>query len=859
MSKISRIILIDAHALCYRAFYAVKELRNSKGQPTNAVFGFVSILKKILARYRPSYVAACFDVGRHTRRTEKFAEYKAQRSAMPEDLVLQIPLIQDVVRAMRIPIFAIEGQEADDIIAVLARRFSAPEHEVIIVSDDKDLHQLLAPGIRIYNSRRDALLGPEDTLERYGVTPQQMADYLALTGDTSDNIPGVDGIGEVTARQLISQYGSLENVLAHAAQLKGKLKDRIENGRASALLSRELATLEADIPVECTLGDIQWNGPDMPRIKQLFGEMEFRVSLDALTSAGSEEVPAASPVQPVKARPLAETFSFMAEGDAGAFSSAAFSGGRAAFVIDDHGNIAAAAGEVVFQCPIAGAGVLDEVLTAPAVSKILYDSKTIRKALDAAGLRLEGHVVDVFLAGYLSSAGEAWTIPALAWRLLERSIDGDSPASQQAQVLLGLADPLINLLKERDQLALYEKIEYPLSEVLFEMEKEGVNLDLKLLETLSIESEGKIAAMTIRLHALAGEEFNCHSPKQLGHILFEKLNLPVIKKTKTGPSTDEEVLTRLAAQHELPALVLEYRQLTKLKSTYIDALPKMVSAVNGRIHCSFNQAGAETGRLSSSQPNLQNIPIRTEEGRMIRRAFIPSAAGRLLLSADYSQIELRVLAHLADEPALKKAFLNGEDIHRYTAALIFEVDQAQVTAEMRYSAKRINFGIVYGMSAFGLAKDLGIDNKEAKSFIERYFLRYPGIQSFMDGEISKARAAGYVETMFHRRRYLPDINSKNPMVRQFAERQAINTPVQGTAADMIKIAMVRMADRIKERGLQGRMIITVHDELVFDVPEAEVKLFAALVRDTMETAVTLSVPIDAAVKSGPNWAEMKAC
>ncbi|MBF0387662.1 MAG: DNA polymerase I [Candidatus Omnitrophica bacterium] len=863
MATIPRIILIDTHALCYRAFYAVKDLRNSKGQPTNAVFGFVNILKKILSRYQPAYVAACFDVGRHTRRTEQFAEYKAQRAAMPEDLVSQIPLIQEVVRGFNIPIFAIAGQEADDIIAVLARRFRSGEREVIIVSDDKDLHQLLSDGVRIYNSRRDALLGPEDTRERFGVTPDQMVDYLSLAGDASDNIPGVDGIGEVTARKLITQYGSLDNVLAHTGELAGKLKDKMLAGKDSALLSRELATLAVDIDVVGELADIKWPGIDADRLKQLFAELEFRVQLDGLPRpgmVGASVVPSAAPVKMIKARLVVETFPFMASGDAAAVCKEALATGRLAFLLADNGEVAAAAGASFFQCHIGGLAGISAVLAAPEVLKVLYDAKSVRKSLAEAGVVIDGNIFDLLLAGYLINDGlSAYNIEALAWRHLELAIEADSGdyLARKAQALLGLYDPVMGTLKERGLLELYQDVEYSLSAVLFEMEKEGVGLDVGLLAELSQDSAARIAAMNIRLQALAGEDFNCNSPKQLGHILFDKLHLPVIKKTKTGPSTDEEVLTRLASQHELPALVLEYRQLSKLKSTYIDALPKMVSPLTGRIHCSFNQTGAETGRLSSSHPNLQNIPIRTAEGRMIRRAFIPSAGGRVLLSADYSQIELRVLAHLADEQNLKQAFNNGEDIHTYTAGLIFDVPPALVTTEMRYSAKRINFGIIYGMSAFGLAKDLGVSNKEAKGFIERYFLRYPGIQSFMEQEIEKARSLGYVETMFRRRRYLPDINSRNPMMRQFAERQAINTPVQGTAADIIKIAMVHMARAIKLGHGNGRMIITVHDELVFEVPGDEAATLGALVKETMEKAVQLSVPIGVTVKSGPNWADMK--
>lgn len=850
MPSNSRIILIDAHALCYRAFYAVKDLRNSKGFPTNAVFGFVNILKKLVHRYKPTHIAACFDVGRHTKRKEMFADYKATRVSMPEDLSIQIPVIKDALCSFSIPAFAIDGYEADDIIAVLTHRFADQDHEVIIVSDDKDLHQLLGKGIFIYHSRRDTLLGPDDTKERFGVSPDQMVDYLALAGDTSDNIPGVAGIGEVTAQKLIAQYGSLENLLNHADDLKGKLKDKIIAGRDSALLSRELAQLDINTPVDCLLDDIAWKGINTESLKALFHELEFRLPVDM------ELKPEAKPskiVQPVK-----ETFDFMNIGDAPSLIKTAFRTGKAAFLLDQHDNILVSAGDVFFQCPVSEIDVLKDILQSPVVLKIFYDVKSARKALPAASSNFDDHIFDVLLAGFIISAGQSsYSIKALAWTLLGTPIEDDPSPLTEVKLLLALQEPLLNTLHERGLYDLFKNIELPLSRILFEMESEGVKLDTQLLMQLSVDSDKKIAAMVTQLHSLAGEEFNCNSSKQLGHILFEKLKLPSGKKTKTGYSTDEEVLHKLADKHPLPALVLEYRQLSKLKSTYIDALPKLISPRTGKVHCSFNQTGAETGRLSSNSPNLQNIPIRTEEGRMIRKAFIPSSSHHLLLSADYSQIELRLLAHLADEPDLKKAFLNGEDIHTYTAGLIFDVAQSEVTTEMRYNAKRINFGIIYGMSAFGLAKDLGLSQKEAQGFIDRYFLRYPRIQPFMHQEIEKARALGFSETLFHRRRYLPDINSRNPAVRNFAERQAINTPLQGTAADIIKIAMIRIAESIRKHELKSSMIITVHDELVFNVPDKELNKMIPLLKDAMENAAALSIPLSVGVQFGPNWAEMK--
>ncbi len=847
MTPVQKILLIDTHGICYRAFFAVKELRNSRGQPTNAVFGFVNILKKLLSVYEPSFVAACFDVNRRTRRQEKFPAYKAQRSAMPEDLSAQIPVIKEVLKAYRIPLFENEGYEADDLIATLATRFNGEGREVIIASDDKDMHQLIAPGIRIYNSRRDVLLGPEDTRERFGVSPQQMVDYLALAGDASDNIPGVEGIGEVTARKLIEDYGSLDGILQNTAGLKGKLREKMEQGREDALMSRELATLDRAVPVDQGLAEMVWSGPDKEALRQIFSELEFRGLLSSIAVVAPE-----APAEP------AVTVEAVLVTDAGAVLAAARKSGRMSVLQGEDGQWAFCGGEAVFVGNDEEAGSLGDALAAPGIEKILYDGKSVRRVLAASGVLISGKVFDVLLAGYLGNAGRgAYTIDALAWSFLKKGISADQPLASAAKLLRELAEPLLRSLAADGLDTLYRDIEAPLSDVLFRMEREGVALDRGLLEVLSRESEEKIRGMSAQLFALAGGEFNLNSPKQLAQILFEKFGLPTGKKTKTGFSTDEEELTRLSSRHELPALILEYRQLAKLKSTYIDALPGLVDPVTTRIHCSFNQAVAETGRLSSSHPNLQNIPIRTPEGRMIRKAFTASGPGRVLLSADYSQIELRVLAHLADEPNLKKAFAAGEDIHAYTAGLMFDVAPGNVTKEMRYSAKRINFGIVYGMSAFGLSKDLSIRPGEAQGFIDRYFLRYPGIQGFMEREILRARERGFVETLFQRRRYIPEINSRNQAVRQFAERQAVNTPVQGTAADIIKIAMVRVAAAITAGGLASRMVITVHDELVFDVLQRELPAMTALVRTTMENAATLSVPINVSVKQGLNWAEMK--
>jgi DNA polymerase-1 len=852
-----RILLIDGHALCYRAFYAVQELRNSKGVPTNAVFGFVNILRKVLKTYNPDYAAACFDTGKETFRRVKFADYKIQRPPMPEGLSEQIAVIKDVLRAYGIPVFEKEGYEADDVIATFVARFASSGHEIIIASDDKDMQQLIAGSVRVYNSRKDALLGPDDTRERFGVGPELVVDYLGLAGDASDNIPGVTGVGDVTAQKLLKEFGSLDEILARTAEIKGKLKEKIEQGRASALLSRELATLDRNVPLECSLDDIRGGQMDRKELVRLFTDLEFRRLADEF--AVEQEAPL----------PRSGVVSSFQDGGSDAAQCAGvvvLTGVAAVLPVmgeDEQGRHVAqrflvSSGGVLFTFTPGELAGLADVWAGERVVLCVYDAKPFLKALSVLNVSLQAKVFDAMLAGYLLKSGQgSFAIPALASVYLDISIpDGDAVLQHQAVALEKLYAPLKADLVDKKLADLFKNIEMPLCAVLADMEREGVGLDTGKLAELSAECDRRIKAMTDDLYALAGGEFNLNSPKQLGVVLFEKLALPVLKKTKTGPSTDEEVLSRLAPMHALPALILEYRQLAKLKSTYLDALPRLMDT-DGRIRCSFNQAGAETGRLSADHPNLQNIPVRTDIGREIRKAFVPSVKGHVLVSADYSQIELRFLAHLAGDPKLMEAFNKGEDIHTFTAALIFEVPQESVTTEMRYRAKRINFGIIYGMSAFGLAKDLAVPQREAQDFIDRYFLRYPGIQAFMQKCEAEAREHGFVATMFGRRRYIPEINSRNPMMRQFAERQAVNTPVQGAAADLIKSAMVKVHAMLDAKGLKSKMVITVHDELVFDAPEAEVKTLALEVRRVMEHAITLSVPVEATVKAGPNWAEMK--
>ena len=853
----SRLFLIDAHALCYRSYYAIKNLSTSYGQATNAVYGFTSTLKKILRDYEPEYMAVCFDVGKKTRRQERYAEYKIHRPPMPEDLISQLPLIKEVVSAFNLPIFELEGFEADDVIATLATKVPKKDLEVVIVSGDKDMMQLLDDHVKIFSVHKDTVFGAKEARENFGIDPNRMTDYLGLAGDQTDNIPGVVGIGEVTARELINKFGTVENIISNADKIPSeKVKEKILEQKDRAVFSKELATLDKDVPIKFNMETLKVTQPDQGKLLELFRRLEFRKLADELSAA--VPVPAAERVA-VKTVKTAEEFR--------ALSSKITKEGFFAFLLDYpgegenlfFGGLAVSMGQKeICYIPADKIGGLKGIFEDAGILKITHNIKDSRKVLSREGISLKGKIFDCMLAGYLASPSQgSYEIDALSWNFLKKSVSAEADVAQKTKCLFELYPLLEGELKEKSLLKLFEEIEIPLSCVLSRMEEEGVKIDEGLLGKLSKECEAKIETLHKQLYKLAGTEFNLNSPKQLSQILFEKLKLPTVKKTKTGFSTDEGVLVKLAEKHELPALILEYRQLAKLKSTYIDSLPKLVDPKTGRVHTSFNQTGTETGRLSSNNPNLQNIPIRTELGRQIRKAFTARGKGFVIISADYSQIELRILAHLSDDKNLIKAFKSGQDIHTFTAAQIFDVGEGDVTPEMRNSAKRVNFGIIYGMSAFGLSKDLGISQGEAQEFIDKYFSRYPDVKKFMDGEIKKAQKNGFVLTLMNRRRYLPEINSGNMSIRQLAERQAINTPVQGSAADLMKLAMINIQEELEKKSLASKMIITVHDELVFDVPEKEKEAMTGLIRSFMENPVSLSVPIRVTIKTGENWLDMK--
>lgn len=847
-----KLFLIDGHALCYRSFFAIRELTASNGQATNAVFGFVNTLRKILREFNPKYLAVCFDSKEKTHRSQKFSEYKIQRPMMPEPLIEQIPLIKDVIRAYHLPIFEVGGYEADDIIATLTHMANEHKIGVTIVSEDKDMFQLSSSTTNFFSARNDQMLETKDLQLKLGFNPVNIVDFIALAGDQSDNIPGVAGVGEVTARKLINDFGNLEEIYKNVAKIeKEKIREKLLNQKDMAYLSKELAVLDRNIPLNFNLDELTVGEPDKNRLHELFTRLEFKRFAEEFADGQAVVDDYKIEFQPLSDKKDIESalktihkvkrFAFLNDSEEGAL----------------FGQMYLATGNQVYSLSTDQVSQLRSLWEDSSIVKVTHNCKEMFKFLSIHKLGCSGEIFDVLLAGYLLSSNNAAYSPAeLAWTYFNVRLKEDQLKAQGTEIVFKLYDLMKARLKEHDLSDLYERIERPLAFVLYQMEDHGVRLDEAHLKKLSKECQDKMDALTLKLYDMAGEEFNINSPKQLGVILFEKLSLPPVKRTKTGYSTDEEVLVRLSEAHEFPSLILEYRQLSKLKSTYIDALPRMINPQTGRIHAEFNQIGAETGRLSSRHPNLQNIPIRTELGREVRKAIVPSE-GMVLLSADYSQIELRILAHLSADESLLEAFNQDQDIHNYTASLIFDVDQSKVDYAMRDTAKRVNFGIVYGMSGFGLSKDLGISQKEAQDFIGRYFTRYPKVKIFMDRQIEHCKKNGYVLTLLNRRRYIPDINSKNNAVRQFAERQAINTPVQGSAADLMKLAMINVHREIEKKKLRSRMLITVHDELVFDLASDEQDTMLALVKNAMEHTIDLNVPIKVDLKIGRNWKDME--
>ncbi len=843
MSK-ERVFLIDATAFCYRAFYALTGLSTSSGQPTNAIYGFLNILNKILKVQKPEYCAVCFDVSRETFRSKKFAQYKMQRPPTPDGLISQIPYIKEIVRAYGLPLFEKEGFEADDIIASLTQRAKKSGMEVVIVSSDKDILQLVDEFTLVMSPHKEepVLYDEKRVIERFGVGPHNVADIIALMGDSADNIPGVPGIGEKTAASLIAQFGSLNKLLNNLDQVKQeKIKTSLKDNLEMVRLNRELVELDKFMDIDFKLEDLKIGEPNTLELFRIFKHLEFKRLLKDLQPEG-EEVKAVG-VASVRDADLPQVIDKELE-----------------LIISGESlqGLVAGSGERFF-CVSGPGNNLKKVLEDPGIKKCGHDLKSIKRGLEQDKIYLVGLYFDTMIAAYLLNPSKS------SYSLNDVAADycgvflGDGPveAAKAVGLVSELRVKLEKELREKDLWKLFRELEMPLVEVLAEMESEGIKLDEVVLKDLARDIHKRLTHLIAEIYQHSGIEFNINSTKQLRDVMFTRLKLPVIKKGKTGPSTDEEVLRKLAEKHELPKLLLEYRQLTKLKNTYIDALPELIDRSSGKIHTSFNQTGTETGRLSSSNPNLQNIPVKTDIGRHIRRAIIASGKNRWLLSFDYSQVELRILAHLSKDENLIRAFIKGLDVHKITAALIYNIDEKDVTDEMREVAKRVNFGIVYGLTSYGLSRDLGIGLEEAQGFIDAYFVTYPQVKDYIDGQIERAKNDGFVTTIMGRRRYVPEILSKNMMLRQFAERQAVNTPIQGSASDLIKLAMIDIHKEFKVRKLKSKMILQIHDELLFDVEKAELEELTALVRERMENVLKLDVPVKVDVKAGDNWLEME--
>jgi DNA polymerase-1 len=839
------LFLIDATAFCYRAFYALRGLSTSFGQPTNAIYGFINILNKILKERKPQFLAVCFDVSRDTFRLKKFAEYKIQRPPMPEGLSSQIPIIKEIISAYGIAMFEKEGYEADDIIATLAKKAKEKDIATTIVSSDKDILQLVDEDTEVFSPYKDegVIYDEKKVSERFGVEPKKVTDIIALMGDDVDNIPGVPGIGEKTAVGLIEEFSTLENLLNNIDKIKTpKLRTAIKENIDKIKLSKELAVLDRKLDLDFNLEKLKINEPNHQELFRLFKSLEFKTLLEDLEV--KEDKLQNQEVDKLEDKELEDLIKEVDE---------------LILYGEDLDSLVFCVKDKLFQLDNPGAN-LKTILSNQKIKKISHNLKKINVSLAKGDITLEGLYFDTMIAAYLINPSKSeYGLADLAWDYLGELIKTNSLDSVKTAILIRRLKPkLEEELENRKLLNLFTEVEMPLVEVLSQMELTGIKIDLGVLNELSGNLERRLIKLVEEIYEISGCQFNINSPKQLRDVLFEKLKLPVIKRSKSGPSTDEGVLRKLADKHTLPHLLLEYRQLMKLKSTYIDVLPGLVDPKTGRIHTSFNQTATETGRLSSSEPNLQNIPIKTDLGKNIRRAVIAFSKDSDLLSCDYSQIELRILAHVSQDENLIVAFKNDLDIHKTTASLIYGLEEKDITDSMRETAKRVNFGIIYGLTSFGLSRDLGISVEEAQVFIDAYFSRYPKVKDYIEKQINQARKVGFVTTILGRRRYIPEINNKNQGIRQVAERQAINTPIQGSASDLIKLAMVKIHNQIKTENLKARMILQIHDELLFDVPQKEMVDFTDLVKDRMENVLKLDVPIRVDMKKGRNWLEMEA-
>ncbi|MDO5979389.1 DNA polymerase I [Flavivirga spongiicola] len=949
MSDNKRVFLVDAFALIFRGYYAfIKNPRiNSKGVDTSAIMGFMNSLLDVIKRERPDHLAVCFDKGGSVDRVDMYEAYKANRDETPEAIKIAVPIIQDILKAMHIPIMVKEGYEADDVIGTLAKQAEKEGYQTFMVTPDKDFAQLVSENIFMYRPVFGGgyeTWGIPEVQKKFEVTdPLQVIDFLGMMGDSSDNIPGLPGVGEKTAKKFLAQYGSMENLLANTNELKGKMKEKIEANGELGILSKKLATIMLDVPVTFDAKDFELDQPDIPKVTEIFQELEFRRLIDNFnkTFTTNSETPQTNTASTTKQAETKATPKEQASAGAGQFSlfGGDVSDSKTPEVTSEYTRKTAETTShfyqsvdfgmatklfiknlmnqtsVCFDTETTGLNPITAELVGIAFSwevgkgfylpfpedkteaqelieqfRPFFESEDIQKigqnlkydikVLAKYNIEVKGKLFDTMLAHYLINPDMRHNMDVLAETYLNYTpisietligkkgknqlLMRDVPLEKQTEYAVEDSDITLQLkehfekeLGEANTQKLFDDIEVPLLRVLAAMELEGINLDKKFLETLSEELNKDIASLETKIYEAAGEEFNIASPKQLGIILFEKLKLvDKPKKTKTGQyATSEDILSYLAKEHDIIQNILDYRGLAKLKSTYVDALPSQVEASTGRVHTDYMQTVAATGRLSSNNPNLQNIPIRTERGKQVRKAFVPRSEDYTLLAADYSQIELRIIAALSEEETMISAFKNGEDIHASTASKVFNVPLNEVTREQRSNAKTVNFGIIYGVSAFGLSNQTDLSRSESKELIDTYYETYPKLRNFISEQVDFARDHGYVQTVLGRRRYLKDINSRNAVVRGAAERNAVNAPIQGSAADIIKIAMINIYNKLEAGDYKSKMLLQVHDELVFDVYKPELETIKSLVKTEMENAYTLSVPLDVDLDIGDNWLE----
>jgi DNA polymerase-1 len=893
MENQESVYLVDGSAYIHRAYHAISALSNSRGMPTNAVFGFTNILLRVIREKNPAYLAMAFDLKGPTFRHEIYSAYKANRPAMAEDLAIQIPYIRKISRAFNFLILEREGYEADDLIASAAKLLAAAGHFIVIVSGDKDLLQLVDDHITLWDPMSDKVMDSRSVAAKYHVGPEKLTDLFALIGDSTDNIPGVPGVGPKTAEKLINDFGSLDGLYQHVDRVaQKKLREKLIAFRDQAFLCRKLVALQDDLQVPGAREAYRLPPADQQQLHELYTELEFSRLLKSaaptctMDSRGFALVRDMQQLRDICAglarapRLVLDTETTSLDPLTADLVGISLCADSSATWYIPTGHREETGGLVGGQLPRQEVlECLRPLLTDPDLAKIGHNIKYDYQVLKKHGVQLQGPLRDTMIASYLldptrrSHRLDDLAMEHLHCRMIsfaEATGNDSRPdafsfvslstachySCEDAAATFQLWEMFEPRLRELDLWDLFDDLEMPLTPILARMEETGILVDGAILDALSTEFAGQLARLNDKIFQLAGEEFNIGSPKQLGVILFEKLRLPMGRKTKTGYSTDVKVLEKLAAYHELPATVLEQRSISKLKSTYIDKLVPLIHPETGRIHTSFNQTVAATGRLSSSNPNLQNIPVRSPEGQRIREAFI-AAPGHTLLAADYSQIDLRVLAHYSGDQALIEAFRSGKDVHSHTAAEIFRVHPSLITPQMRRVAKSINFGIVYGMSAFGLSEQLNISRQEAQTFINRYFELYRGVKRFMEEIIVQARRDGYVTTLFHRRRAVPDILSSNKTVREFAERTALNTPIQGTAADIIKLATIRADRLLRQHNLRSELLLQIHDELIFEVPLPELEATTALVKEAMENVMELAVPLLVNLSRGRNLAETK--